>query len=205
MSENSPNPYADYDQLARQNGWHPEALFGLAYEYLKPGDRLLDIGTGSGLAAEPFARAGAQVYVFDSSPEMLALFRAKGITTEIKQHDLLDLPWPYMDGTFDYLLACGVLHFLPDLEPVFGEAKRLLRPGGIFVFTSKAPPDQQSFPYFIERIQDTTLYLHQPAYLEGLLDASGLSLRKVMRMLIRTGRGTEDVFQAWVMQKVVNG
>ena len=51
---------ADYDFQARQNHWHPEVLFGLCYEYLHSGDRLLDIGIGTGLGAEPFARAGFQ-------------------------------------------------------------------------------------------------------------------------------------------------
>ncbi len=88
MTDQSAGTVTDYDHQARQNHWHPEALFGLCYEYVQPGNCLLDIGTGTGLAAEPFARAGLQVSGFDNSPEMLAVCRAKGFAVELKQHDI---------------------------------------------------------------------------------------------------------------------
>jgi len=40
---------ADYDRLARKYRWFgPEALFGLCFEYVQPGERLLAIGIGTG-------------------------------------------------------------------------------------------------------------------------------------------------------------
>ncbi len=201
MTEQSTCTINDYDLLAHQHHWYPEALFGLCYEYVQPGDCLLDIGTGTGLAAEPFARAGLQVFGFDSSPEMLAVCEGKGIAVELKQHDIHEIPWPYADGAFDHIIACGVFHFLPDLDPVFREASRLLRPDGIFAFTTKVPPGEESSPYLTEVIQGTRLYLHQRATLERLMNSFGLSLCKELRLLVRTGRSTDDVFPAFVTQK----
>ncbi len=35
----------EYDQRARENNWHgPDIIFGLAYEFVKPGDSVLDLG-----------------------------------------------------------------------------------------------------------------------------------------------------------------
>ena len=63
---------ADYDQQVRAYGWWGhEALFGLCFEHVRAGERLLDVGIGTGLASAPFARAGVRVFGFDASPEML--------------------------------------------------------------------------------------------------------------------------------------
>lgn len=80
---------ADYDnQVRASNCLIAEALFGLSFEYLQPGQRLLDLGIGSGLSAILFDKAGLHVYGMDFSPAMLELCRSKGIAIELKRHDL---------------------------------------------------------------------------------------------------------------------
>ncbi len=204
LHEKSPaeiNHPPDYDAMAHANYWHPEALFGLCLDYLKPGERLLDLGIGTGLGAAPFASFGLRVTGMDSSAEMLALCREKRIAEELKEHDLLQLPWPFAGEAFDHAIALGVLHFLPDLEPVFAEAGRLLRQGGTFTFTTKAPARQESDPYEGETIQNTTLYLHRSGYLERVLAGAGFVLLKELHLLVRTGTGAEAPFYAFVTRK----
>lgn len=196
----------DYDRQAHANYWHPEALFGLVYEYVNSGDTLLDVGIGTGLASVPFVKAGVKVHGLDADPEMLALCKAKALAAELTLHDLSDIPWPYTDTVFDHVLACGVLHFLADLEPVFCEVHRLLRPNGTFTFTTKAPPSSldgealQQFP-IEEMIQGMTLYLHLRSSLDRLMAACGFELLKELRLLVKTGRHTEDAFCAFVARK----
>ena len=63
---------AEYDESARKYGWYtPEVLFGLMHEHLTAGDRLLDLGIGTGLSAVPFAKAGLVVCGLDGSRKML--------------------------------------------------------------------------------------------------------------------------------------
>ncbi len=48
-----------------------------------------------------------------------------------------DVPEP--DGSFDWVLSNSVLEHIDDLEPVLKEVARVLRPGGVFIFTVPAP------------------------------------------------------------------
>ena len=198
-------PTLDYDRQARENYWHPEALFGLVYEYLHPDDRLLDVGIGTGLASETFVKAGVQVFGFDADPEMLAACRVKSFAADLQEHDLQEIPWPYEAQTFDHILACGVLHFVADLEPVFREVNRLLRPGGTFTFTTKAPVASHGGAVaqeqmLMEIIQGVMLYLHSRESLDRLMAASGIDQLKKLRLMVKTGRDSDDLFFAFVTQ-----
>jgi len=129
---------SEYDEQILAYECHiADVVFGLCYEYIQPGQRLLDLGIGSGISAVLFSKAGLQVSGMDFSPAMLELCRAKGIAGELKQHNLQQTPWPFSSDKFDHLICCGVLHFLSDLEVVFGESYRLLKDGGIFAFTTR--------------------------------------------------------------------
>ena len=131
------NGYArEYDADSARYEWHgPEVVFGLVFEYLSEGQTLLDIGIGTGLSALPFHRAGLVVDGIDESKKMLEVCGAKNVTRELKQHDARRTPLPYDDGVYDHVVACGVFHLVEDLGPLMAEASRLLKPGGVFVFT----------------------------------------------------------------------
>jgi ubiquinone/menaquinone biosynthesis C-methylase UbiE len=67
-----------YDNMSMrvENHGH-EVLFGLAYEYLSPGDTVLDVGIGTGLSTYLFYKAGLRVYGVDGSETMLDICRKK--------------------------------------------------------------------------------------------------------------------------------
>lgn len=131
---------SDYDhQVSEYRCYIAEVLFGLCYAALQPGQTVLDAGIGSGLSAVLFAKAGLQVHGFDFSPAMLDLCAAKGFAAGLKNHDVQQLPWPYPPASFDHVVCCGVLHFIAEIEAIFGEARRVLRPGGHFAFTNRVP------------------------------------------------------------------
>jgi ubiquinone/menaquinone biosynthesis C-methylase UbiE len=108
---------SDYDRLTHEYGWHsPDILFGLCFEYIRSGEHLLDVGIGTGLSAYPFAKVGLQVSGLDISPEMINTVRLKDIAVELKHFDIRNKPWPFLDGYFDHVIACGIFHFLADLH-----------------------------------------------------------------------------------------
>lgn len=190
---------AEYDDQVRASECYlAEVLFGLIYERLSPGERALDLGIGSGLAAAPLARVGLQVYGVDFSPAMLDLCRAKGIAAELKQHDLRDVPWPYPTAIFEHVVSCGLLHFIPDLEAIFAEAGRVTRPGGSFAFTTKAPQagGDKELQYERQAAGDLEVYNHFPGYIEALMAHGGFERWKVLRCFV--GR---DLFIVWAARK----
>ena len=126
----------EYDRAGRERSWHgPEIIFGLMYEYLAPGETLLDIGIGTGLDAVIFKKAGLQVYGIDGSKEMLKICRDKQVAFELKQLDLLKDEIPYADDFFNHAIANAVFHITGEIKKTLGEVKRLLKKGGIFGLT----------------------------------------------------------------------
>lgn len=102
---------------------------------LRPGDRLLDAGTGLGnvlYVAERAARGAAAVGV-DRSAERLTRAAAEGVTSPLSQADLHDLP--VRTGAFDAALCSEVLEHLDDDRRALRELRRVLRPGGRLVVT----------------------------------------------------------------------
>lgn len=190
---------AEYDDQVRAYGSYlAEALFGLCYESLQPGQSLLDLGIGSGLAAALFTRAGLRVHGVDFSPAMLDVCRAKGIAEELRQHDLRQLPWPYPDRTFDHLVCCGVFHFIPELEGIFEEASRVLRDGGLFAFTTKSPLRLGALQEKYEQHPSDGLdvFAHTPEYVGSVIEQSHFERSKVLRCFVG-----EDLFYVWTVQK----
>lgn len=170
----------DYDELARKYRWHGhEVLFGMMFERLKQGQQLLDLGIGTGLSSQLFARAGIEVHGLDSSDDMLAACRQKGFARRLLKYDLSDHPFPYPDCSFDIILAVGVLHFFRDLDPIFMEARRLLKENGAFGFTVVDPGEEGRET--VEKVEETsrTTYLcHPPSLIERLARNHGLRKEK---------------------------
>lgn len=91
-----------------------------------PGDRVLDIACGSGLAVELCAARGATVSGLDASPRLIAVARDRSPQGDLRVGDMHDLPWA--DDTFDAVTSFrGIWGTTPD---AVAEAGRVLRPGG---------------------------------------------------------------------------
>ncbi len=190
---------AEYDdQVRAYECYLAEALFGLCYEYVRPGETLLDLGIGSGLSAAPFAGAGLRVSGMDFSGAMLDLCRAKGIAEALHVHDVGDIPWPFAPGAFDHVIACGLFHFIPDLEAIFREAARVARPGGLFAFTTKSPALSGASRANHDAHPDAGLdiFEHYPACVEMLVASAGFDRLKTLRCFVG-----DDVYCVRVAQK----
>jgi len=198
MSSNLHDTYAaDYDNQVQACDCHiAEVLFGLCYEFIQPRQRLLDLGIGSGLSAALFAKAGLEVHGMDFSPAMLEVCRAKGIAVDLKQHDLQQIPWQYPSVQFDHVVCCGVLHFVPDLEAIFGEAAQVLRIGGMFAFTTKAPSASNESKFEKQFAGDFEIFSHLPEYVQALLNGQSFKQLKTQKCFVG-----EDIFNTWLARK----
>ncbi|MBI5948027.1 MAG: arsenite methyltransferase [Chloroflexi bacterium] len=107
-----------------------------AIEALKPGQVVLDLGSGGGidcfLAAKMVGETG-NVYGVDMTPEMIALARrnqekvgARNVEFRLGEIEHL----PMADASVDVIISNCVINLSPDKDQVFREAFRVLRPGG---------------------------------------------------------------------------
>ncbi|MFJ2178150.1 class I SAM-dependent methyltransferase [Streptomyces sp. NPDC087851] len=133
--------------------WCPEGLDEVEAELLGPAEELrgrdvLEIGAGAAQCSRWLAAQGAHPVALDLSHRQLqhALRIAEGrsLTFPLVQADAGTLP--FRDGSFD--LACsayGAIPFVADPVKVFQEVRRVLRPGGRWVF-SVTHPVRWAFP-----------------------------------------------------------
>ena len=96
----------------------------------KPGERILDVGCGTGQLAAEVAQAGAEVVGVDASPEMIAGARANFPQLRFEIADATALPFL---GQFDAVLSNAALHWIRDQRAVISSTARALKQGGRFV------------------------------------------------------------------------
>ena len=101
---------------------------------------VLDIGCGTGRHALWLAAEGASVAAVDFSEGMLGEARRKPGASAVRfqVHDLHQ-PLPFDASAFDRVVSGLVLEHLHDLRFVFGEARRVLKPGGLAVVSAMHP------------------------------------------------------------------
>ena len=120
----------------------------------RPGDRLLDVGTGYGEPGLTAARAvapGGHVTLQDLSGEMLALARgraasrrraaAAGAHPAFREGDMHELP--FADRSVSVITGAYAVRNAPDLRATIAEIRRVLRPGGrlaLLEFSRSARP-----------------------------------------------------------------
>jgi SAM-dependent methyltransferase len=104
------------------------------------GWRILDAGCGPGVYAQILLAQGAQVVALDVNPKMVALARARlGEEAQVIQASLED-PLNFFEGeSFDLVIAPLVMDYVRDWVLTFSEFQRILKPGGILVFSIEHP------------------------------------------------------------------
>ena len=103
---------------------------------LKPGETVLDLGSGAGFDAFLAARAvgpSGRVIGVDMTPDMLSKARANAVkggyaNAEFRLGEIEHLP--VADATVDVIISNCVINLAPDKVQVFRDAYRVLKPGG---------------------------------------------------------------------------
>lgn len=127
--------------------WCPEGLRESEAQLLGPveslrGKRILEVGCGSAPVARWLAQAGAHPVGFDLSGGMLrhalAANARTGLDVPLVQADASAMP--FAGESFDLVVSSfGAIAFVAHPELVMQEACRVLRPGGLFVFSTNHP------------------------------------------------------------------
>ncbi len=148
----STDPFAQFKAMQRE-GWGlfvpmeihttmPAARL-VRFAGVKPGDRVLDVGSGTGVVAITAARHGARVTGSDLTPALLEFARENahiaGVEIDWREADVEHLP--FEDAQFDVVTSQFGHMFAPRPEVAIGEMLRVLAPGGTLAF-STWPPEQ---------------------------------------------------------------
>jgi len=125
----------------------PNSRMVIELANLKPGDRVLDVGCGTGgltLTARSYAGPSGRVYGIDAAPEMIEVAKKKalraGLEVVFDVGLIEDLAFP--DATFDVVISRLAIHHLPDdlKRRGFAEILRVLKPGGSLLIADFMPP-----------------------------------------------------------------
>jgi len=93
----------------------------------KSGDKVLDVGVGSGIFALELMKRDVDITGIDVSEKMLDIARSKGVRN-VAVGDAVSLDFP--DGSFDLVISITALEFIKDPEKAISEMVRVCRKGG---------------------------------------------------------------------------
>src|SRR5437764_7764876 len=96
---------------------------------VEPGQRVLDVGAGTGALTAGLARLDADVAAAEPAPSFVAALHSRFPSIDVRQAGAEELPWP--DASFDAALAQLVVTFMSDAPAGVAEMRRVVRPGGI--------------------------------------------------------------------------
>ncbi|MBQ7983234.1 MAG: class I SAM-dependent methyltransferase [Clostridia bacterium] len=114
----------------------PHEWFGGSQDNGLSGKRLLGLASGGGQQMPVFAKLGADCTVFDNSERQLAseamVAEREGYKIEILRGDMTK-PLPFADATFDIIFHPVSNCYIEDVQHVWNECYRILKPGGVLL------------------------------------------------------------------------
>lgn len=119
---------AAYDNFMGRYSQRLAPLFA-DFAGVQEGQRVLDVGAGTGALTVELGRRGVQAAAVDPSPSFAASLARRLPDVEVQHGSAEDLPWP--DDSFDAALAQLVLTFMNDAPRGVAEMRRVVRPGGV--------------------------------------------------------------------------
>ncbi|CUH95238.1 hypothetical protein P22_1308 [Propionispora sp. 2/2-37] len=147
-------------------------------------DRVLDLGTGTGIVAAALASKAGCVIGIDKEPAMLEQAKTAWPQVEFRQMDIqkLDLPDQYVD----LVTARMVLHHVNDIARALSEARRVLTAGGRIVLCEGIPPSESVLERYkqIFALKEPGRHIFTEALLLQLLDEAGFTDLKAYSCLI---------------------
>jgi SAM-dependent methyltransferase len=101
-------------------------------------NRVLEVAAGTGAVTRKLATAlsnGSSIVATDLSAPMLDRARTIGIGGQVEWRQADAMQLPFEDGAFDVVVCQFGAMFFPDRSKAFSEARRVLRAGGVFLFS----------------------------------------------------------------------
>jgi demethylmenaquinone methyltransferase/2-methoxy-6-polyprenyl-1,4-benzoquinol methylase len=164
--------------------------FVVNFSEIRSGEKVLDVGCGTGDQAIYFAKKGAVVTGIDIDQEMIscALKKKRGFNIHFQGGDATNLP--FLDPVFDVAVISLVLHEIEnkDRDKVISEMKRVVKKGGRLIFVDfNCPLPNSMISFYVKLVeffagknhwQNFKSYLKEGGILK-ILEKNKLRLEKV--------------------------
>jgi len=164
----------------------PSELKALLDGMLEPGHRFenaIDLGCGTGLAAQAFHSLTRRIAGVDVSPRMVDRAREKNLYAALAVGDLLPFLAASAD-TFDLILATDVLVYFGNLQPLFDAVRARAADGAYFLFSLEALEGEGDFV-----LRKTGRYAHSRGYIQRLAREAGFAVLSDPATVIRMEKG----------------
>jgi len=180
LHRNGRASWSNFDTLT--SGAQYRRLHRRCREFIAPGSRVLDWGSGTGHASIYLARAGYDATGFSMDPfsfeDLVSGGRYRFVAARPKEPVLL----PFEDAEFDAVLSVGVLEHVRETggneHASLREIRRILRPGGVFLCFHL--PNAWSWIEAVARRLDAHShpYRYTPAEVRELFEGAGLCIER---------------------------
>jgi predicted TPR repeat methyltransferase len=119
----------------------PRRLARMLHAHVAAPVDILDLGCGTGQCGVALAGVAKRLTGVDLSEKMLAQARVHGVYDELCVREIGEWLADAASGHFDVVVAADVFIYIGELEGVFREVARTLRPGGWFAFSIEETAD----------------------------------------------------------------
>lgn len=148
--------------------------------YLKPGDRVLEVGCGTGTTAIHHAPRVAHILATDISAQMIDIARRKArvagvgnVEFEVSSIDRLQAT----PAQFDVILAHSVLHLVADVPGTLRQLRRMLKPKGLLISNTQCIGDSAAWFGYIAplgralRVLPRVAVFREPQFMSWMTEA----------------------------------
>ena len=166
--------------------FYPRIKHAIETMHIKPGDRVLDVGVGTGLSL-PLYPSYCNVTGIDLSDDMLREARKKVEKHGLKHVTILEMDasnLAFEDSTFDHVISTHVISVVPDPVKVIAEMKRVCKRNGNIVLVNHFQSPNKYLAKFDELISPFTKKMgwRTDLSLEKLIRDTDLEVRSQYKM-----------------------
>ncbi len=155
----------------------------------------LDLGCGSGMAAEHMRDITNMSVAVDLSPRMLDMARLRSCYDEYYALDVGEFALG-SDRVFDIIIAMDVLPYIGDLDQFFKVTRNLMGAGSVFAFTVEKVDKGMDF-----QLGQDGRYKHKASYVRSMIEEQGYELLVEEEMLLRFDGGQPVKGFSYVIKK----
>jgi phosphatidylethanolamine/phosphatidyl-N-methylethanolamine N-methyltransferase len=180
--------------------FHPGRKEAVRIANDRPGQRILEVGVGTGLSL-PYFRPHSHVTGIDVSAEMLAKARRRVEREHLAQVDglyVMDAEhMEFADNSFDAVLALYVASVVPNPARFAAEMRRVCIPGGTIVLVNHFTSDNWALRFMEKRLAHLARHIgfHADFPLDAFLRESGLAVREIR---------PSNLFGYWRLLRCIN-